>query len=53
MVRVRSRSPVAGATFSPPSISDPQQLLEAVLDATATLVIVLDREGRVVRFNRV
>jgi diguanylate cyclase (GGDEF)-like protein/PAS domain S-box-containing protein len=39
---MRDRIPVSGN----------EQLLDAVLDATATLIVVLDADGRLVRWNR-
>jgi diguanylate cyclase (GGDEF)-like protein/PAS domain S-box-containing protein len=46
------RSPVAPTARDAIPVSGDRQLLDAVLDAAASLILVLDANGRLVRWNR-
>src|SRR5581483_8986774 len=52
LARVEKSSPAADPLRLRPEFVNEQNFIEAVLEAAAALVIVMDREGRIVHCNR-
>src|SRR3712207_4102992 len=45
-------SPPSSPVLAPPTLPERADLNAVIVDATASLIAVLDRDGRIVRFNR-